>query len=236
MYIKSKITMQSAQIDMGYNTYSDWLFNEFLINKEGSVYEIQTKGSSSVKMSEMEEKLKQQLGEPLHQSHSANDAFFKSYIYSDLVTFFCRFYKEKKSKEGSEKYAITVWSTDKGFARSIIDFVSKLFHEEKSDNIYVISTNQDSLSLNNLGALNYSFIRDNYEDRVLKGFDYIVSEYNKPNPSGRIAIMNGVPGGGKTNLLKGMISEIKNSTVILLPAKFVIELDSPSIVSLLREI
>ncbi len=47
--------------------------------------------------------------------------------------------------------------------------------------------------------------------------------------------MNGIPGGGKTNLLKGVISSIKNSTVILLPAKFVVELDSPSIVSLLIE-
>lgn len=226
-------------LEYGSPTYSDIDFNQFLLNKnEGTMFDFKVNGNSAISCEEIEAELAPLLGAPTYCfvndiTENAN-SMAKLIHYSDHATFFCKVSKDK-TIDSSARYTVNIYCTDKEFGKKIIEVFSKNFKSVETDNIYVISTSQDSLSLNNLGRLKYSFIRDNYEDKVLKGYDYVVSEYNKASPSGRITIVNGPPGGGKTNLLKGMISEIKNSTTILLPSKFVVDLDSPSIVSLLIE-
>ncbi len=231
--------LPAINLEYGSPTYSDLDFNQFLLNKDdGTLFDFKVNGNCSIACEELEKELVALLGPPTYSfandiSENANN-MSRLIHYSDHSTFFCKVAKDK-TVDSSARYTINVYCTDPEFGKKIIGIFSKNFKNVETDNIYVISTNNDSLSLNNLGRLKYSFIRDNYEDKVLKGYDYVVSEYNKSNPAGRITIVNGPPGGGKTNLLKGMISEIKNSTTILLPAKFVVELDSPSIVSLLIE-
>lgn len=231
-------SLPSINLEYGSPTYSDIDFNEFLLNKkDGTLFDFKVSGNSSVPCADLEKELAVLLGNPTYcfsNDVAENNIMSKLIHYSDHLTFFCKIAKDK-TVDSSAKYTINIYCTDSDFGKKIIGVVSKNFKNVETDNIYVISTNNDSLSLNNLGRLKYSFIRDNYEDKVLKGYDYVISEYNKSSPAGRITIVNGPPGGGKTNLLKGMISEIKNSTTILLPAKFVVELDSPSIVSLLIE-
>jgi hypothetical protein len=229
------LTISPVNVEYGQNSYADWILTSFLMNKVGStLFEVRTNGISNVPFKEIEEKLLVKLGQPFFSFETANANSSRIMFFSDQATFFCKLEKGKTT-DLSTDYSMMIYSTDKTFADEVIKYLKDQFHEVETDNIYVIASNADGLSLNNLGSLKYNFIRENYEEKVLRGFDYVVSEYNKVNPSGRITIMNGIPGGGKTNLLKGVISSIKNSTVILLPAKFVVELDSPSIVSLLIE-
>ncbi len=230
-----QLTVPPVNVEYGQNSYADWILTAFLLNKTGgTLFEIRTNGISNVPFKDIQEKLVAKLGQPFQSFETASINSSRILFFSDQATFFCKVEKGKTT-DASTDYSMMIYSTDKAFADEVIKSLKDQFHEVETDNIYVIASNADGLSLNNLGSLKYNFIRDNYEDKILKGFDYIVSEYNKTSPSGRITIMNGIAGGGKTNLLKGMISSIKNSTVILLPAKFVVDLDSPSIVSLLIE-
>jgi SpoVK/Ycf46/Vps4 family AAA+-type ATPase len=63
----------------------------------------------------------------------------------------------------------------------------------------------------------------------------VVEQFNKEEPYGRLAIINGAPGGGKTFLVKNMISQMKDCLTVLLPSKLAGEIDSPALITLLAE-
>lgn len=234
--VDKNFSFPSINAEYGSTGYQDWLVNEFYLHQEDTVYDVSCKGTSKLSLKEFEEKLFERFGKPAYISESKQKNDPKNiYFLDDNYKFYARCIKMKSREKESEKYSIDILSSNKELIDEHISFFQQFFVDEKVDNVYVISTSNDSLTLNNLGSLGYTFIRENYSDSVLEGFDYVVSEYNKDEPDGGIVIMNGPPGGGKTNLLKGIISSIKNSTVILLPAKLVAEVDSPGIVNLLLE-
>lgn len=130
---------------------------------------------------------------------------------------------------------VSLSTTDDSIAEKINTYIKSIVVKRKTDGIFVISTKKTGLSLHSLGKLNYNFIEENYENNVLSAYKYITTEYSKPQPYGRLSIINGPPGTGKTNLIKGIISSVKNCLIVLLPAKFVSEVDSPALVTLLTE-
>jgi hypothetical protein len=224
------ITLEHANV-----SYGDWIYNKFLLDKTpGTLFEFSTTVDCDVPHVEMLNNFKSKFGPPVYVYDTLAATGVKHAHFSDERTFFAKVIKNK-TVDNFSRYSLSVYCINEAFGKESLKLLSSLAKEVKADSVYVISSSNGCLMLNNLGSLKYNFLRENYENKVLNGFDYIVSEYNKPIPSGRIAIVNGLPGGGKTNLLKGVISAINNSTTILLPAKFVVELDSPSIVSLLLE-
>jgi hypothetical protein len=81
--------------------------------------------------------------------------------------------------------------------------------ELKGDVNVLTQTNQ-GFALNSLGLGGESLERDNYDPKILVEYDKIVKDLNSSKPNGRIGIFSGVPGSGKTYLVKGLLQEIKN--------------------------
>lgn len=232
----AQFSLSPINLQYGQTSYADWIFSSFLLNKDKStLFEMKCDGLSKISFDQIQNKIMAKLlRSPFQHSESSSEAGYKTLYFSDEQTYFLKLEKGK-TNDSSSRYNALMYCTDKKFGTDIIKILQDQFHAIETDNIYVISSNSSGLVLSSLGSLKYNFIRDNYEEKVLGGFDHIVTEYNKETPNGRISIVNGIPGSGKTNLLKGIISSVKNSNVVLLPAKFVVELDSPSIVSLLIE-
>jgi ATP-dependent 26S proteasome regulatory subunit len=141
----------------------------------------------------------------------------------------------KQMSDGTKYVEVSLSTVDNSIVEKIDTYIKSIIIKRKTDGIFVISTKKTGLSLHSLGKLNYNFIKENYEEGVLSAYDYITAEYSKAQPYGRLSIVNGPPGTGKTNLIKGIISSVKNCLIVLLPAKFVSEVDSPALVTLLTE-
>ena len=78
--------------------------------------------------------------------------------------------------------------------------------------------------------------RGNYTKDVLSFYDTLCTELISPTPSGRLAILDGKPGGGKTYLLRGLVQDLSDRAhFIYLPASMVASLDGPQMLSLLNE-
>lgn len=137
---------------------------------------------------------------------------------------------------------LTVWSSNKEASFELIyldpkfkeliskfkEFVSK----NKASLIYAITSDSDGLSLQNVGDASCPLVEENYTESVIKDIKFVIESFNKKDPSGRICILNGVPGSGKTTLIRSMLSQLDCINVII-PANLVDSLDKPSLVPLL---
>lgn len=78
--------------------------------------------------------------------------------------------------------------------------------------------------------------RMNYGADVLAFYDKISAELISDTPIGRLAILDGKPGGGKTFLLRGLVQDLSaNAHFVYLPASLVPSMDGPQILSMLDE-
>jgi SpoVK/Ycf46/Vps4 family AAA+-type ATPase len=131
--------------------------------------------------------------------------------------------------------SINLICADSNVREKIKDYLKENLTNKKKDSIYVIAQGQDGLQLHSLGAVNVPLEEGNYTEEVLEDYAYVVEQFNKEEPYGRLAIINGAPGGGKTFLVKNMISQMKDCLTVLLPSKLAGEIDSPALITLLAE-
>jgi ATPase family associated with various cellular activities (AAA) len=70
--------------------------------------------------------------------------------------------------------------------------------------------------------------RENYTSKVLEGYDSIVTELGVNSPRGRLSILEGPAGTGKSSAIKGMIYELREKCSFLyVPAHLVVGLSNP---------
>lgn len=89
-----------------------------------------------------------------------------------------------------------------------LDELDKLllsFQENEGAHFCVLNKHKAAKSL---GIGGQKLIRENYNESVLEGFDYLAEQFSLPKPFGRLALLQGVPGTGKTHLVRGLMSEI----------------------------
>src|SRR5690606_9326469 len=111
---------------------------------------------------------------------------------------------------------------------------SKKEGDEQIAPIYVVGVDGNSLTLQNIGDCSSQpeLLKDNYTDVQNKGFEKICEEFSKKNPMGRLSILSGKPGTGKTFFIRSLISKIRNRKAIVIPSNNLETLNAPQLISL----
>jgi ATPase family associated with various cellular activities (AAA) len=121
--------------------------------------------------------------------------------------------------------------------RALEEELKKLVeHEEKAPegSVYALTTNsQGRLQISVIGQNGVKIERGNYSPQALDGYDYIVEQFNKPDPDGRIAIFDGKPGTGKTYLVRSLLLDIQEADIIILPSSLVASFNMPEMLTTL---
>lgn len=81
--------------------------------------------------------------------------------------------------------------------------------------------------------INSKFKENNYSKKVQESRNFILNNICKKDPPGKIVIIQGEPGTGKTYFVKSLISEIENCKIVLIQANQILKLTSPEGISLL---
>jgi hypothetical protein len=85
------------------------------------------------------------------------------------------------------------------------------------------------------GNASVPLARDNYMPDVLSGLDDVTAELHSRTPNGRLTILDGPPGTGKTFLIYGLMCAVPTGMFIFIPPGMVERLGDPSFVpALLR--
>ena len=93
-------------------------------------------------------------------------------------------------------YATTITGVNK----LIEDFMARTQPLETSGRVFMLTSTNSGLKFSPLPAVvNSPLVRENYSNEVLTTFERISKDLDRPTPTGRIAILDGPPGTGKTH-------------------------------------
>jgi len=104
---------------------------------------------------------------------------------------------------------------------------------EKKGHVYAIVQQGSHLSLSSIGNAGISLVSGNYTPQVNEDYRYIISDLQSEYPSGRIVIMRGTPGTGKTHLIRAMLLEVPDAMFVLISPEMVTSLAGPQLLPLL---
>lgn len=135
---------------------------------------------------------------------------------------------------GENYMGVTAHSMNQEFITELRAFAKPLFTKEISQgHVFAIVSRGGGLALNSLGNAGIALERRNYSPEVIEGYDYVVKDLNADTPTGRIVIMEGEPGTGKTHLVRGMLMDVPDAMFVLVSPEMVSVLGGPELLPLL---
>lgn len=90
-----------------------------------------------------------------------------------------------------------------------------------------------NLQLTRIGYAGSALERGNYPKKVLADYDYVIKDLKSEDPSGRITILEGAPGTGKTYLVRSILMDVPDALFVLVPPSMVSSLGGPDLLPLL---
>jgi hypothetical protein len=99
--------------------------------------------------------------------------------------------------------------------------------------IFAIVSQGGRLGLSSIGSAGIPLTQNNYALDVLEDYNFVVNDLNSSHPSGRIVIMEGEPGTGKTHLIRALLLEVPDAMFILVAPDMVASLAGPELLPLL---
>jgi len=101
--------------------------------------------------------------------------------------------------------------------------------------VFALAKGMSGYNITRLGAAGTALERGNYTEQVLSDYDHVVSDLNTDKPCGRLIIMAGTPGGGKTFLARALLTQAPKAAFILIPPQMVEDLGGPEILPALTQ-
>lgn len=130
--------------------------------------------------------------------------------------------------------SVQVLSHNQKFVEGIRDFfASQWAPAEKKGHIYAIVRHGMSLGLNSIGNAGIPLVEGNYTKKVMDDYMYAINDLNNDSPSGRIVIMRGPAGTGKTHLIRAMLLQVPDAMFVLISPEVVTNLAGPELLPLL---
>jgi len=83
-------------------------------------------------------------------------------------------------------------------------------------------------TLKPIGHIRSDLDYPNYTDEVGRDIQHVIDDLRSPNPCGRVTILDGPPGTGKTYAVRGILSAIRNNAeVVIIPPEMITEICKP---------
>ncbi len=211
------------------------LFASYNAVNELAMYEYTLAGTMTVPEKEFMEIAESFGGQLVYNELSPKSGKLRIYVHNNFVL------KVQNSSdrygspgEGGDKW-IEVYTSDKDLIDTFIKtFKPLLIRKIKRGVVFALASQGGNLKFTSMGVAGSDLVKDNYTFEVQEAYDEIVKDLKAPTPSGRLSIIDGPAGTGKTHLVKALLSDVKGMFVLVSPDT-IHELANPNIVPLLIE-
>lgn len=133
----------------------------------------------------------------------------------------------------SRDIACQMYSFDSAEISKFTKFFAKKINSRPnlSGNVYMITKRMDgSFDLSQMGRLTTQYVSDNYTAKINESFDFIKKQLTSKTPVGRLILMHGKPGTGKSYFIRSLIAQ-SDVESILIPTHLVGHLTGPDLIS-----
>jgi hypothetical protein len=101
--------------------------------------------------------------------------------------------------------------------------------DPKKGLVFTLVKGMGGFSISRLGAAGTPLERGNYAPPVLADYDHVVEDLSTDSPCGRLIILSGSPGTGKSYLVRSLLAAVPTTAFILVPPHLVEGLGGPEI-------
>ena len=137
---------------------------------------------------------------------------------------------------GSTTLAAKACSWDADLMNEIKGLCAKhLKSPDKKRNVHILTTSEMGLQLSSIGMVSSPLEKTNYGAAVNADLAHIIDDLQNLNPCGRVVVLNGEPGCGKTYAVRGIMDAVVDAVFILVQSHMVTSLGEPSFATLLLE-
>jgi hypothetical protein len=134
--------------------------------------------------------------------------------------------------------AVKAHSTVKEKAQAIDTLCSKHLKKQSPEgtvSVLVASPN-GGLGIMPIGLVHSPLIRENYSKLALQAFDHACDCLRSDDPCGRVVLLTGPPGTGKSYLIRAAMLSASDSNFILIPPNLHESLNGPSVLPVLSNV
>jgi hypothetical protein len=115
------------------------------------------------------------------------------------------------------------------------EIVSTFIDMKKPSNfVFALMSGHNGLSLRSVGKINHDLVVANYSKEAIEGYKHITECLSSKDPCGRLILLQGAPGTGKSYMIRSLVSNI-NSTFIVVGAHMIAELSGPAILPVILQ-
>lgn len=107
--------------------------------------------------------------------------------------------------------------------------------DQNDTHFYVLIPHSSGFTLEALPGTEQKVIESNYSSSIIKKFKKAALDLRSEDPIGRIVIINGEPGTGKTYLVRGLIYAAETSKAIIIPPNAIERLTEPAFITTLMD-
>jgi hypothetical protein len=201
------------------------LLQALLSSSDKILYEVALSGILTIDIESFVETIEAEGGRLVTSSHNGQLVF----IWQDLSFLIINFNRQTKD------IGISGFTSNPECNELISRLKNKYISDKKTNLVFSILKKSDSLSITNLGDGSSPLIEENYSPQVIEDVNFVVSSFQKNPPHGRICILNGEPGTGKTHLIRSILQKM-DCVFLIVPTNLIDSLDKPDFLPLLLSI
>ncbi len=167
------------------------------------------------------------LGEPVSELTESSDGSFNKEFTDD--TSYVKIFFNRTAKEGKQSIQLKGATTNLLIYNVIKSLASSLIQTEKDSNsVFALMSGHGGLSLRSIGDINHTLVESNYNPKAIEGYNHITECLGSEDPCGRLILLQGPPGVGKSYMIRSLVSSIK-STFIVVGSDMISSLTGPAI-------
>ena len=167
------------------------------------------------------------LGEPVSELTNSSDGAYHKEFTDDVS--YVKIFFTRSMKEGKQQIQLKGATTNPLIYNAIKELASTLIQTtQDSNSVFALMSGQGGLSLRSIGDINHTMVEENYNPKAVRGYNHIVECLGSSDPCGRLILLQGPPGVGKSYMIRSLVSSVK-STFIVVGSDMISSLTGPSI-------
>jgi hypothetical protein len=202
------------------------LFSSIMKSGKGCITRFYKEGYSDKAYEFMLSKIKELGGRKIYENIVSENSEEGIYIWDDAIVEIT-FGKNKLVSIGAA-------SCNNAITAACKETMTMFNSNTKKGYVFAITRGHSgNLAITRIGFAGSSLERGNYTDIANKDYDYIIDDLKSKDPSGRVVILDGPTGTGKTHMVRAILMDVPNAMFVIVPPNMVASIGGPELIPLL---